>query len=77
MAVILGEVKPKLNPIVVITNCEWSKSKGKEIDLEAARNCAIWPEAKLEDFTKEKLEARLPQLLKDFKAAMEELNFTF
>lgn len=41
--------------------------EGKEPNLEAARSSACWPDAKLEDFTKEKLEARLPELLKQFK----------
>lgn len=49
--------------------------EGKEPDLEAARHTAIWPEAELEDFTEEKLLARLPKLMQEFYKDMEELGF--
>lgn len=52
-------------------------SEGKEPDLEAARSCAIWPEATLEDFIEEKLLARLPALMQEFKAAVEALGFEY
>ena len=52
-------------------------SKGKEPDLEAARACAIWPDAELKDFTKENLEARLPKLLKELKKIVENLGMTY
>ena len=42
----------------------------KQGDLKHAQSCAIWYEAKLEDFTKENLEARLPQLMRDFNQAL-------
>lgn len=45
--------------------------EGKEPDLNAARASAIWPEAELEDFTEEKLKARLPDLIKQFKNDVE------
>ncbi len=48
-----------------------------EPDLEAARVCAVWPDAELEDFTEEKLLARLPSLMEEFKADIEELGFVF
>lgn len=51
--------------------------EGKTPDLEAARRSAIWPDATLEDFTKEKLEARLPNLIAEFKITMENLGFVF
>lgn len=54
-----------------------SVGEGKEPDLKAARSCAIWPDAKLEDFTEEKLLMRLPGLMREFKTAMEELGFTY
>lgn len=49
----------------------------KESNLEAARDCAIWPDAQLEDFTEEKLKARLPALMEDFKRDVESLGFTY
>lgn len=56
-------------------------SDGKERELELARKAAIWPEATKEelcaDDLKERLEARLPQLLADFRAAVESLGFVW
>lgn len=49
----------------------------KTPDLKAARSSAIWPDAELEDFTKEKLEARLPQLIEDFKRDLDELGLVY
>lgn len=57
------------------------EGEGKERQLDAARNAAVWPEATDEELTapdlKERLAARLPALLADFRAAVEELGFTF
>jgi hypothetical protein len=47
--------------------------EGKESELDKARSAAIWPEAELSDFTKEKLEARLPGLIEEFNRDMAEL----
>lgn len=56
-------------------------SEGKERDLNAARSCAIWPEVTdeelMSDDLKDNLVARLPGLLEEFKAAMEELGFVY
>lgn len=41
--------------------------EGKEPNLEAARTSACWPDAELSDFTRENLEARLPELMEQFK----------
>lgn len=49
----------------------------KESNLEAARSSAVWPDAQLEDFTEEKLKARLPALMEDFKRDVESLGFTY
>ena len=54
-----------------------SYSKGKEIDLEAARECAYWEEATLEDLTEENLFNRLPELVNSFKKDIEAVGFTF
>jgi len=51
--------------------------RAAEPDLGAARRCAIWPEAELEDFTEEKLKARLPKLMEEFKKAVEGFGFIY
>jgi hypothetical protein len=55
--------------------------EGKERELDSARHTAIWPEATDEELTapglKERLEARLPKLMEDFKAAIESLGFVY
>lgn len=57
--------------------------EGKERDFNAARNCAIWPEATdeqlrlpKEELTKLLLD-RLPALMEDFKRDMEALGFEY
>lgn len=68
-----------------LNNCDWelgkiptSFSEGKERDLNAARHCAIWPgatdEELMADNLKEKLEARLPALMEEFRRDMFELG---
>lgn len=52
-------------------------TSAKEPNLEYARLTAVWPEAELEDFTEEKLKARLPDLMVEFRDAVEELGFTY
>jgi len=53
-------------------------SLGKTPDLEAARACAVWPEATLEQLQdKEQLLARLPGLIEAFRHDIEALGFTF
>ena len=56
-------------------------SEGKKRELDHARSSAVWPDATDEDLTapglKERLEARLPALLVEFRAAMESLGFTY
>jgi hypothetical protein len=51
--------------------------EGKEPDLKAARNCAVWPEAELKDFTENNLLERLPALMQKFKKDMELLGFDY
>jgi len=55
----------------------------KVANLDAARRCAIWPEATDEELTQEpdalkaQLIKRLPALMKEFKTAVESLGFTY
>lgn len=66
---------------------EWVPSgitgEGKERDLDAARRCAVWPDATDEELTqpREALEAallaRLPALMAEFKQAVESLGLTY
>ena len=52
--------------------------EGKEPDLEVARSSAIWPDATLEQLQdKAQLEARLPELMKEFQAAVESLGLVY
>ena len=52
--------------------------EGKEPELESARNSAIWPDATLEQLQdKEQLKKRLPALMEEFKADLEELGFIY
>ena len=47
-------------------------------DIEAARNCAVWPDATLEQLRSEvALQARLPALLVEFRKDVESLGLTF
>lgn len=66
---------------------DWKPSgmtgKGKERNLDAARHCAVWPEATDAELLQEPealkaaLIARMPQLMLDFKAAVESLGFVY
>jgi len=55
--------------------------EGKERELDAARSSAVWPDATDEDLSepglKERLEARLPALMDEFRKAVESLGFTW
>jgi hypothetical protein len=62
----------------VFTSEPTAWGEGKEPDLEAARASAVWPDATLEQLRdKEALKARLPGLMKEFRAAMEQLGFDY
>ncbi|QYW06435.1 hypothetical protein uan_023 [Pseudomonas phage UAntarctica] len=67
--------KPDVIPKLFWEPC-WRIGKGKERDFNAARNTGVWPDATdeqlslpKEDLTK-LLEARLPQMVADFKEAV-------
>lgn len=55
--------------------------EGKERELDKARSAAIWPDATddelMADDLKAKLEARLPALMVEFRAAVESLGFIY
>lgn len=52
--------------------------EGKEPDIEAAKGCAMWPDATLEQLQDKKaLEERLPDLMKEFKKDVESLGFVW
>ena len=55
--------------------------EGKARKLDAARRSAVWPDATDEDLTapglRERLEARLPALMAEFRAAVESLGFVW
>lgn len=56
-------------------------SQGKARELDAARVVAVWPEATDEELIapglKERLEARLPALMAEFREAVESLGMTY
>lgn len=66
-------------PMFVSHATAWGK--GKERELDAARRSAIWPDATDEELTaeglKERLEARLPGLLAEFRRDVESLGFVW
>ena len=74
-----------LNFLYALQNCEpefvehvtkWGE--GKTPDLEAARSCAVWPDATLEQLTdKAALTERLPRLMRRFKADVESLGMVY
>lgn len=60
----------------------WERvGEGKARELDAARSCAVWPEATNEELSQEPealkvaLEARLPALIAEFRADMECIGF--
>jgi uncharacterized protein Usg len=59
----------------------WDEKTAKTRNLDHARSTAVWPEATDEELTapglKERLEARLPQLMKEFQEAVESLGFVY
>ena len=68
-------------PLHYIANTLWHARDSESRNLDAARRCAIWPEATDDELTspnlRQLLEARLPKLLEEFQADMQELGFTF
>lgn len=60
---------------------QWDEKTVKVSNLDHARSSAVWPDATDEELTapglKERLEARLPALMAEFRAAVESLGFTW
>jgi len=75
-AVEFAQACKKYVPILVEYPTSWSE--GKAPDLEAARSCAIWPDASLEQLTDKKaLEAHLREIMPLFKADLEEIGLIY
>ena len=59
----------------------WDEETAKEANLDHARSSAVWPDATDEDLLtpglEERLQARLPRLMEEFKAAVESLGFVY
>ena len=60
---------------------KWDEKSTKVANLDHARSTAVWPEATDEELTapglEMRLQARLPKLMEEFKAAIEQLGFTY
>lgn len=65
-------------PLHYVANTVYHVQQGK---LDYARSTAIWPDATDEDLTapglKERLEARLPEVMKEFHEAVTALGFVY
>lgn len=77
-----------LDFLVALQTCEpsfhnvaTSWNEGKERELDRARSAACWPDATDKDLTapglEERLQARLPGLLREFRKDVEALGFVF
>ena len=61
---------------IISTPIEWNKAV--KPNIKAARSCAVWPDATLEQLQNEKLlMQRLPVLMQEFKKDIEALGFIF
>ncbi len=73
-------IKPELNPKIVQVG-SGSPSVGKKRKFDAARSCAVWPDATDEQLTDPNLEQllkdRLSGLVTEFKAVVESLGFVY
>ena len=59
----------------------WDEKTAKEANLDHARSSAVWPDATDADLLtpglEMRLQARLPRIMKEFKAAVESLGFVY
>lgn len=73
-----SDTKPE-NPGIVLKYVPWCQvGEGKASELKAARACAIWEDATLEQLQDKKLlQKRLPGLMREFKTAVESLGLIY
>ena len=59
----------------------WDEKSAKVANLDHARSTAVWPDATDEDLLapglEMRLQARLPRLMEEFRAAVESLGFVY
>lgn len=59
----------------------WDERQSKVANLDYARSSAVWPDATDEDLLapglEDRLRARLPRVMEEFKAAVESLGFVY
>lgn len=76
-----SETQPPDENLVVRWEPVWTVGEGKERNLKAARNVAVWPDATDAELTEPGLEdrllARLPKLMAEFRADVKKLGFTW
>lgn len=76
---IVSETQPA--PLVLEYRQQGRIGEGKARELDSARSAAVWPDATDEDLAapglSDRLMARLPALMREFKAAIESLGFVY
>lgn len=76
-----SETRPDDSGLTVSWEPVWRVGNGKERELNSARSSAVWDDATDEELTapglEERLMARLPALMAEFKADMKSLGFVY
>jgi hypothetical protein len=76
---VYSHTKPE--PVTIEWKAYGITGEGKKRELDAARHSAVWLNATEEDLTapglEQRLKARLPGLMAEFKTAMESLGFEY
>jgi hypothetical protein len=76
---VYSPIKPE--PVIIEWRACGKTGDGKERELAAARACAVWPDATDEELTapglEQRLIARLPALMAEFKRDIESLGFIY
>lgn len=75
----ISEIKPITNiPYKGFSYIKEDEKTAKTASLEAARSCAIWPDASIDQLRDENtLKDRLPALMGEFQEAVESLGFEY